>query len=419
MARSWRLLASAATLALTSAGLPTSAADPSPGGGFVSSNVTWVANIPVDTGGIGGRVLQVGDQRRFYVSGARGLSIYDVTDPALPVPLGTLNLPHFENESFAVADDGNTVFLTSDPSFGQPPVTYVIDTTIPAAPLVASVIPDGAHTATCANPKCTHLYGERGWIYDVTDRKNPKQVEGHLGAVHYSARDAAGLLWDAGTVIDPRKNPAKPKRSRVGAGGWHNQLRPNAEKWKPRKKGDTSKTLRPGEIVIGSDETWLTPGFCDESSAGISTWSIVDFDKGKRAKKVATIKPVNGMWTDGSPAFDVVGCSAHWFDYRKGMVAAGWYDHGVRFIKVNEKTGAMQEVGFFQPAYSLTWAAYWVDDEYVYTVDAVRGIDILRFDRKAAPPAGAQLARSWTPVTFELPPAATREVYTCRRAASN
>jgi hypothetical protein len=346
------------------------------------------------------------------------MSIWDVTNPALPLPLGTLAMPHFENESFAVSDDGNTAILASDPGFGQPPVTYVVDTSLVTAPHVVGVIPDGTHTATCANAACTHVYANYGWIYDIRDRANPKKVSDlGAGAVHYASRDAAGLLWDNARVIDPRKDPAHPTFKTVGTGGWHNNLRPNAEKYRPRKAGDTSPLLKPGELVVGGDETWLSPGTCDPGSAAVSTWSVVGFDAGRRAKKVASIRPHNGTYSDGSPAADAVGCSSHWFDYRKGMVAAGWYDHGVRFVKVDERTGVLAEVGFFQPVASETWGAYWIDDTYVYSVDAVRGIDILKFNRLAPAATGPQLAKSWQPTAFELSPATVREQYVCRMVA--
>lgn len=416
MIRSSRTLAA---LALSLAGLavPASHADPGPGF-FASPNVTWVATIPLDVPAIGGRVLTVGGQRRFYVSGATGLTIYDVTNPALPVPLGALRLPHFENESLAVSDDGSTVLLASDPSFGQAPVTYIIDTSIVTAPHPAGVIPNGTHTASCANPACTYAYSSVGWIYDIRDRANPKRVaDGSSGAVHYLSRDGAGLLWDTGSYLDPRKDPAHPTRRSVHAGGWHNSLRPNAERYRPRRPGDTSPVLRPGELYIGGDETWLSPGTCDASSAAVTSYSIVNFDKGAKAKKVSTIRPVNGTYTDGAPPVDGVGCSSHWFDYRSGMLAAGWYDHGVRFVKVDERTGVMAQVGFFQPVAAETWGAYWVDDEYVYSVDAVRGIDILRFDRKAPAASSADVARSWAPTSFEPSPVTLREQYVCRRTA--
>lgn len=415
-----RLRVSLALAAMSVSGvfaLPASTADPGVGG-FMSPNVTWVANIPLDAPGIGGRVLQVGQQRRFYVSGSKGLTIYDVTKPALPVPLGTLPLPHFENESLAVSDDGKTVIVTSDPDFGQPALTYVVDTTNPATPTIASVIRQGSHTVTCANAACTHIYANHGWTYDITDRKAPRPVPGvRIGASHYLARDAAGLLTDGHNLWDPRANPEKPVQIRVGTGGWHNSLRPNADKWRPRRAGDNSPVLKPGELHIGGDETWLSPGQCTSRSAAISTWSITDWDKGRKAKMISVIRPRNGLYVDGDPAVDAVGCSSHWFDYRNGMVAAGWYDHGIRFVKVDERTGVAAEVGYFQPVNTEAWAAYWVDDSHVYSVDATRGIDILRIDRTAPPPSEAELDRSWRRSMFRPSPATVREVYLCRAQA--
>ena len=347
MARRMLVTLSAVALCAGAVGAPVTVADPGPGG-FTSPNVTWVGNVALDVPAIGGRVLTVKGQRRFYISGTRGLSIYDVSNPALPVVLGTLAMPHFENESVAVSDDGGTVILTSDPDFGQPPVTYVVDTSLVTAPHVVSVIPKGSHTVTCANAKCSHIYADRGWVYDITERAAPKPVaDANGGSRHYATRDAAGLLWADGDVIDPRRNPAKPTRKRVGTGGWHNNFRPNADKWRPRKAGDSSRALKPGELVVGNGETWLSPGKCSARSAGLVSYGIANFDKGVRAREIAKIVPVNGDYADGNPMYDAVGCSAHWFDYRNGMVAAGWYDHGVRFIKVDERTGAMKEVGFY------------------------------------------------------------------------
>jgi len=413
-------IASAATAVM---GLPSSAAGPvvgpGPGpGGFTSPNVTWVATVPLDAPAIGGRVLTVKGQRRFYVSGTKGLSIYDVTNPALPVIIGTLANPHFENESVAVSDDGGTVILTSDPGFGQPPVTYVVDTSLATVPRVVSVIPRGSHTITCANAQCSHIYANDGWVYDIRERASPKLVPGEVGGSrHYATRDAAGLLWDDGTVIDPRRDPAKPTRRRVGTGGWHNNFRPNADKWRPRASGDNTPLLKPGELVLGNGETWLAPGTCNAKSAGLVSYGVANFDNGVQARTIDTILPVNGDYQNGNPTVDAVGCSAHWFDYRNGVVAAGWYDHGVRFIKVNEQTGALAEVGFYQAGVTEAWGAYWIDDEYVYSVDAVRGIDILRFDRKAPAARDVARSRSSNPTRVSFSPVTLREQYLCAAVA--
>jgi hypothetical protein len=276
-------------------------------GVFMSPNVTWVATIPLDAPAISGRVLTVGGQRRFYAVGSKGLTIYDITDPAAPVPLGALANPHFENESAAISDDGGTVFLTSDPAFEQPPVTYIVDTSLVVAPHVVGVILEGTHTATCGDPTCHYLYANYGWIYDVHDRANPL-LAGHFdGFRHYGTRDASGKIWSDDKVFDPTSDPLHPSVTTVGTGGWHDNV-------------------HTGNLVIGTDETWLEPGTCTDASGALSTWNVTSTP----ATKLDTVRPVNGDYrTDGNPVVDPIGCSGHWFDYRDSVVAAAWYDHGV------------------------------------------------------------------------------------------
>lgn len=50
----------------------------------------------------------------------------------------------------------------------------------------------------------------------------------------------------------------------------------------------------------------------------------------------------------------------------------------MRFVEVDPK-GAITEVGYFLPAGGSTIASYWITDDIVYSIDLVRGIDILRF----------------------------------------
>ena len=61
-----------------------------------------------------------------------------------------------------------------------------------------------------------------------------------------------------------------------------------------------------------------------------------------------------------------------------GIIAAGFYDHGTRFLRVSDK-GKVSEEGYFLPYRGDTSAAYWLTDEIVYSIDYERGIDILRY----------------------------------------
>jgi hypothetical protein len=81
------------------------------------------------------------------------------------------------------------------------------------------------------------------------------------------------------------------------------------------------------------------------------------------------------------------------------MVAASWYEHGMKFIAVDPETGKFTQRGYFQPVVTEAGASHWVTDaagnEYVYNVDYARGIDIVRFDRTAEPPSEQELYESW------------------------
>ena len=51
-------------------------------------------------------------------------------------------------------------------------------------------------------------------------------------------------------------------------------------------------------------------------------------------------------------------CSSHWFDYRNGVAAVGWYEQGVRFLDVRNPRN-IRQIGYYLPADGATWAAYW------------------------------------------------------------
>ena len=413
-------------------------------GGFVSENVSYVGTIPLDSPGVGGRVLKVGKQVRFYVTGLKGLTIYDVTDPALPIPLGTFPYPHAQNEDVDVSDDGKRVIISADgallvPIFPHSRGIHVIDTSNPAMPKLLGSISESNHTTTCADSKCKWLYGSSGNIYDARDPANIKNVgrwKPLEGGGHDLNRDATGLLVSDTSprfVLDPRKNPAAPKVIASGMANekiepryQHNNQRPRAAQWVPRKKGSrgyNNKKLRPGELLIANSETNITPR-CGDGGGGISTWSMVNFDKGAPLKQLHAFKPINGDYAaNGDPAINALGCSGHWFTERNNILAAGWYEHGIRFIRVDPTNGKMKQVGFFQPVVTEASAAYWIPakdgSEYVYTVDYARGIDILKFDRKAEVPTRTEFVRSWLANLDKVGALSERERYLCRIAQTD
>ena len=357
----------------------------------------------------------------------------------------------------------------------------VIDVTNPALPrLVASsndrVMGRGTaaglaeHTAECADATCSVIYGRTGRIYKVDARLGRVDPVGtwtrdlngvNVSGIHALNRDESGLIISDSTtrlildpgVLDPQATPLKPKVLAQGNRAsqdnrlQHNNVRTDALDWVPRPRPEdpeeeeiiptaeagvdfpvsprsvsiqrVREIMEPGELVIGNSESNLNT-FCS-TAGGLSTWGIVNFDREERTtiQQLEVFRPLNGTWADGSPAANALGCSGHWFTEGDGVVAASWYEHGVRFFEIDKRYGTINEVGYFQPVATQAGAAYWIDDTYVYSVDYARGIDILSFDRDADPASQAELDANWI-AGLSLVGSGTfaeQERYACRQAA--
>ena len=403
-------------------------------GGFMSDNISYLGTLANESPGIGARVVKVGDQTRFYMTGAKGLSIYDVTNPALPVPLGTLPLPHFQNEDVDVSDDGSRVIISTDTAAASPTAgtagtgIRIIDTSNPMLPREVGFGGNSNHTTTCADAKCEWLYGSNGRIYDATDPAKITEVGQWGGRGHALNRDASGLMISDSTprlVLDVT-NPAQPKvlasgspnTKEFGSDGYlqHNNVRPDADQWVPRTPGDDDGPVRPGELMIGNSESNLNTN-CGQAG-GLSTWDMRNFDRGAPMRQVDVFRPIQGDYNSGDPAINALGCSGHWFTEQDGLVAASWYEHGVRVFDINDDTLKIEQVGFFQPVVTEAGAAHWLTDadgnEYIYSVDYARGIDILRFDREAPIPTQAEFDASWLANLGKVGPTAAAERLLCR-----
>ena len=412
--------------ALPAAGTAAAAPEPvvpSTGLEIVSPNVTHLGTVPLDGAAVSMKVVKVGTQVRAFVSGAGGLSIYDATDPAHPTLLGHLPIYNWENEDIAVSKDGKTAVLTE---FEGTLYLHVVDVSNPRLPVLKGTLaPGGAHTVVCADPACGYLYGSEGQTYDIRDRAHPKEVpaERSWGVLtrskpgHNLHQDATGV-WIADTepltVFRQTTDPLHVKVLTRGTitkntGYQHNNIRTRAARYVPRKAGESlGGPLRPGELLLGNGETNFT-GTCDSGSGAFSTWSMAGFDRGAPLKQLSVLRPVSGNYTGGDPAVNELGCSGHWFtqkDARDGsiLVTAAWYEHGTRFLKVNPKTGAIRQVGYFQPVRGAASLSYWMpNSDIVWTVDYHSGIDILRFNQSGTVPTTAQTDASWLSTLVEDP----------------
>ncbi|MGH2691873.1 MAG: hypothetical protein ACRDHM_05155 [Actinomycetota bacterium] len=411
-------------------------------GGFMSSNISYFATLAFESPAVSARVVQVGAQRRLYVSTVKEISVFDVTNPELPLLLGTLDFYNWENEDVAVSADGRWV-LSSE--FQGILYTHIIEVVPLAGGLVAlvprSTMPlNGAHTIECVDANCDWAYGSEGQIYDFRDKANPEQAGNWPGSGHHvTVEPSTGLVWTDTTPIkvldvsaDP-KNPVVVAQSDTGSMNsrrtayQHNNLRPFAAEYQPRLTPEdiADPNLRPGEILLGEGETNFGPQ-CGSGSGPFATYDLRNFDQPDvpRFKVSDVFRPINGDYDggDGDPAVNAMGCSGHWFDisplstHEKIITANGWYDHGTRVFEIDGKTAKIKQLGYFQPVVGEASASYWIDSSHIYTVDYARGIDILKFNAAAPTPTRADFDASWLAKVNSNDPVADFAQWYCRQA---
>ncbi len=374
-----RLALVTASLALVGGLVPgalsTANAGPS-AGGYTSDNVEYVRNVPFEVGtATGARVFKAKGKDYLMVTSWKSFSIYDLKDPANPRLVGT---PHpfgfrFENED--VATNGRIMLFSEQlPSN----VLHVYDIQSLENPReIASLRGGGGHTSECILD-CKFSLNSGGGIVDLRRPDQPKLIgkwnEGLPGKrTHDVTEVSPGMVLTATSpvmLLDFRKNVLKPKLVAVADG----QDFVHSVEW-PRGGKD--------RFAMAGGETNADTR-CNEDSA---VWRVLDtqgFQKTRKLKTVAQYEFKNGVFADGAPPVNGLGCSPHWFEAHEtfkdgGLVAMGSYEHGTRFLTVAQRTGAIKEVGWFVPFGGSTSASYWISKDIVYNIDYTRGIDVLKY----------------------------------------
>jgi hypothetical protein len=369
-----RAAPTALAVALLAAAVPATATQPHDVG-LSSPNVTYVATIPLDAGAaVGARLIG----KTLYVSGSKSFSIYDVSNPELPKPLSVTPVGfNFPSED---VDTNGSILLLNDEQ-GAVGTLQVYDVRDKARPSLLATLPNMRdHTFSCVLG-CTWAYGSRGSIVDLRDPAKPK-LAGSWGSLPRTdgfdvTEVAPGVILTASRTVrllDARKNPAKPTVVKTGTTPDNRLL--HSVRW-PRGGKD--------RFFLVQGETPFS-GRCTANSGAIMAWDAKTF------RIAGEYRVTNGVWADSRPAAGAAGCTAMWFQQHPsfkdgGLVAAGYFEHGVRFLNV-AKTGKVEEVGYYMPAAGATIASYWITPTVVYAIDLEKGIDILRYDPKA-PPAKA------------------------------
>jgi hypothetical protein len=411
---------------LTAAKLGTSLAlGPEP---LTSSNVDLVATIPGTYIGM----RRVGTH--LVATGTDGFSTFDISDPALPKPLAVLPIAHFENED--VSADNNVAIVSNDREKGSNGgLMYVIDIRDMQVPKLASTLslaiaaPDDTergpgHIANCVAPgknACSTVWltgGHRIWVVDLKDMAAPKLVGAfdtpasmgssgfgtpgkiRSGATHDVERDSTGTLWVTGSggAFGYRltSNPLKPK---LLAGSGKEGVKPTVNDFilhnsKRASTGKNTLLVTEEDYVDDRHTDDYPPGSCN-GQGKFQTWDISGYETGRTMKLQNQWKTeVTGApFVSGNKAPVTANCSSHWFEESKGIAAVGWYEQGTRLLDVRDPK-KIKQVGYWLPPNAVTWGAYWMTDDLVYTADVGRGIDVLRVHRSVKPVV-APIRASW------------------------
>ena len=385
-----RLLTALIPLLILGALPGTGQAGPNPGG-ISSDNLEYVTSIPFEQStSTGARVVG----KYLYTTSWKNMSIYDVSEPENPQLVSTtpfaIDAPaggkptRVENED--VPTNGKVLIFSAGFTGVGDDEVYIYNVEDKSNPTLISLSEGWSqHTMSCILD-CNWLYGSDGVIVDIRDPANPKVAPEkwtdltHSGGGHDVTEVANGIILtatDPMLVLDARKDPRHPK---VLALAQPMEEFIHSTEW-PRNAKD--------KFALSSGETWIpaAEAQCNEDSAGLSTWDTSKYKKTHTITRIDTIRPKNGMVTDGNTAINApFGCSSHWFNHHPdfhngGLVAAGFYNHGTRLFRV-ASSGKISEEGWFVPWAGGTSAAYWVGKRVIYSVDYQRGIYVIKYTGK-------------------------------------
>ena len=359
--------------ALAAAALAAGLGQPPAGAlGAASDNVEYVTTVPLESGTWTTGVLH-GDY--FYASGTKSFTIYDVSNPESPAIVShTPTGVQWINED--IDTNGEILLINDERARG---ILHVWDVSDKAKPVKLSELSGVVnHTFECVLD-CAWAYGGGGDIVDLRDPANPKLAgRWHEAMPPFWGFDtyevSPGVVITGSKVmylLDGRRDPANPKV--LAQATTADQRTIHSLKW-PRSGRD--------DFLLVQSETSPKPQ-CDDRSGKFMTWDMTRWRGTKTFTMIDEYLPPPGNWVDHNPPVSALGCSATWFQHHPsfrdgGLVAGAFFDHGTRFLWVDDR-GQIEEVGHYMPYGGSNTATYWITDEIVYSVDITHGIDVLRF----------------------------------------
>lgn len=370
-----------------------------PADAVMSGNVEYLGSIKDDFGvTAGARIID----DRLYVTSGKNISIYDITNPAAPVRAGLMRVNiSWENEE--VPTNGKILGFGSDFYNASPDggclqalavdgCSQFFDVRDPANIKELPAVPAANHTMECVND-CDYFWGSSGSIIDARGA-----LSGAAPKVVGSWRDAARAQGVASNnchnireirpgVVLTACQPFAVLSIRAEDGG--TPLEPELlASGRAARFVHSSRWPRGGQdkfVMTGGEKNFTAR--CELNNSEFSTYSAEDVLSGA-SDEFTLLKQIppagNGTYVDGKPVAGALGCSVHWFQEHPtfkdgGLVALSEYEDGVRFLQI-KPDGNIVEQGYFVGLGSSSSSPVWAPDgKTLYSIDYVRGIDILRW----------------------------------------
>jgi len=370
---------------------------------IATSNVKYIGNMPINGDGVGAKVIG----NYLYLTTSLGLWIYDVSQPTTPTLVSGINMDvHWENEE--VPTNGRILGLSNSVGCDHRPpddptatnCLDLFDVTDKANPrFIKAVGGAGQHTNACIFD-CTWFYGSTGAVTDARDPANAKLVcnwqdpANHLPgkSPHHVREVTPGYILTATQPVmllsvwpQDGGNMCHPKLLATGTNADGRFIHSN--RWPGH--GTDSFALIGGETNFRPQ--CGTVGGAVSDNGAFMTWDARGvlkngkYQPGSKFTMIDQYRVQNGVYSDGGPPINVLGCSVHWFEehpsfHDGGLVALAAYESGTRFMQVTAD-GHLKEQGWFIPVgRGSTSAPHWAPDgKTVYTIDYERGFDILQW----------------------------------------
>ena len=429
--------------------LATATPQAAPPAGDISSNVTFLANIPEMRTAIS--LNFIGDT--MFVSATTGVFAYDIKDPAKPSLVGALPQYIWENEDVDVDVKRKLLFISRDPRGFTSPATsgatfpfgmiQVIDVSIPSAMHQISQIVIGAgHTTTCVNA-CQWLWAggpyantttQPGWKgrpiigVDLRDPMMPKECakpidlgrnDGVTDYAHDVQVDAMGIAWVSGAggvrgywTSGKHRNPVTGKVETAdgcnpipyAGGGTPESATPSRFMHNSWRNTKLAVDKRRGDVLVATEENVTSN--C-ESAGRMATFDLKGSYQGQGFRNIAKTKyrlKALDTWTPEDQTGSTGCASAHYFtDRGDGILAYAFYGQGTRFLDVRNPRN-IRQIGYYRPDGASTWAAYWHKGK-VFVADNARGVDIITLgSAKNAKTVVAPPLRTRSRITFRPSP---------------